>query len=331
VSYTQGQEAVVRRYDGYVPRDEPANGLGGSKVAYADEIVFVVMPDANVRVLALDTGDIDFVHPYPASEFDRVEQEGKLATGSSPGTDWGAIYFNFSQPPFDDLRMRQAVAYATDYQKLADALFWGRGEANNSFIPRTQVVWRTPYHDTLHPYDPDRARELLEEYGYDGSPITTIASNTDVSSTLNQTFQSVLKEIGLNLEIQVMESAAYSDAQYARSDGKTPEWPLIATFGSTFRIDPDQHYYQRVHSSTHIGMYNNPDYDAIVEEARSITDTEKRIQLYEGAQRIVMEDMPAIVTINSQYLVAYSKRLQGVVPVDPVALYPILWNVWIEE
>ena len=329
VSYTPGQEAVVRRYDGYVPREEPANGLGGRKIAYIDEIVFVPMADANVRLLALESGEIDHMQQFPPAEFDRVEQEGKLQTSSQPGTDWGALYFNFTRPPFNDLRMRQAVAYGINWQQLADAVFWGRGVVNHSFIPHSQAVWRTPYHDQVHPYDPDRARQLVEEYGYDGTPLEWWARNNYRDVTTAQTIQAMLREIGINIEIRTLEPAAFLDGIYIRRQGGTPEWPMVTTTSSSFRPDPDQHYYQRVHSSAHAGMYNNPEYDRIVEEARLTADVERRKQLYEEAQRIVMEDIPVIITYNAPYLEAYSKRLKGVVSKDPLS--PFFWNVWIEE
>lgn len=329
VSYTQGQEARVRRYEDYVPREEPASGLGGRKVAYIDELVFIPMVDEQVRLLALESGEIDHMQQFPPAEFDRVAQEGNLTTAAEPGTDWGALYFNFARPPFDDIRMRQAVAHGINWQQLADAVFWGRGVNNNSFIPQTQQFWRTPVHDQTHQYDPSRARQLIEEYGYSGETLEWRARNNYRDSTVAQTVQAMFKEIGLNFEIVTMESAAFLDGIYVRRQGQTPEWPLVTTTASSFRPDPDQHYYQRVHSSSHAGMYSNPEYDAIVEEARSISDPDERRLLYEEAQQIVMDDIPVIIIYNAPYLEAYSKRLQGVVTKDPIS--PFFWNVWIEE
>jgi peptide/nickel transport system substrate-binding protein len=328
-SHVADQEYVVRRFEDYVPRDEESSGNVGAKIAYLDQITFVPMVDDTVRLLALETGDIDHIDRFPPAEFERVEAEGEVVTSAEEGTDWDAIYFNFTRPPFDDLRMRQAVAFGVDWQALADAVYWGHGSVNNSFIPRRQQHWRTDFHDELHPYDPDRARELLEDYGYDGEPLEWQTRDNYRERTTAQVIQEMFREIGLNIEIRQMEPGAFLDGIYIRRQDQIPDWPFVGLTGSGFRSDPDQHYHQRVHSSAHVGMYDNSEYDEVVDSARSIADDDERRELYEQAQRIVMEDIPCIVMSNSPYLDAYNPRLQGMTAGDPLA--PIYWNVWIEE
>ena len=114
---------------------------------------------------------------------------------------------------------------------------------------------------------------------------------------------------------------------YSRRRNQPPPWDFAFLAGSAFRPDPDQHYYTRAHTSAHVGMYSNPAYDKVVEEARREPAFEKRKALYAQAQSMLMDDIPLIVIGNSPYIEAYSKRLRGVEVRDPHFDY--FWNVWL--
>ena len=129
--WVPGDRAVYTRFDGYVPRDEPPNGLAGGKVAKVDRIVFHVIPDAATKSGALQTGEVDFIDQL---QFDQAEVLAK-----QPGITVAMLtkiynpFFirpNALYPPFDNVKARQALALAVDRQAYMQVAFvrpeWGQ-------------------------------------------------------------------------------------------------------------------------------------------------------------------------------------------------------------
>lgn len=324
--YKRGQHLRLVRHEGYVPRSEKPSGMAGARVPYVDSILVTFVLDANVAALQLQQGEIHYVQRLLPEQVDQLRQVSGVEVVSAPGTQWAALYFNMTRPWTQKREFRQAVAAALDYVELDKAVFYGQGKPNNSMIPESQGQWRTPEHARMHPHDPARARGLLKQAGYGGEPIDFLCLKETVSDLYCQTMQAQLAKVGIGVKLNYLEQAAGLDQVYARRRNQKPTWDLTMLAGSAFRPDPDQHYYTRVHTSAHVGMYSNVAYDALVEEARKETAFEKRKAMYARAQTMIMDDVPMIVLGNVPHIAAYSKRLRGVDVRDPHFDY--YWNIW---
>ncbi len=324
--YKRGQYVKLVRFDGYTPRPEKASAMAGARVPYLDAVTFQFIIDANVRVLSLQQGEIHYAERILSEQVEQLRQSPNIEVKAIPGTQWTAIYFNMTKPWTQKKEFRQAVAMALDYDEINRAVFYGTGRANNSMIPESQAAWRTPEHARMHPYNPERARQLLKQIGYTGEPIELPTPKEAVSDLTSQTIQAQLAKVGITIKLRYGEQAALLDEVYARRRNQKPPWDIAILAGSAFRPDPDQHYYTRAHTKAHVGMYSNPAYDAIVEEARSEPTFEKRRALYARAQAMIMDEVPLIVLNNLPYIEAYSKKLRGVEVRDPHFDY--FWNVW---
>lgn len=325
--YRRGQFLRLVRHEAYVPRSETPSAMAGARVPYLDAVTFVFIPDAAVRVLSLKQGEVQYAQRILPEQVDDLKRAPGVEVVSAPGMQWSAIYFNFTKGWGLKREFRQAVAIALNYDELNRAVFYGAGRVNNSMIPEAQAVWRTPEHARLHRYDPERAKQLLRQAGYAGEPIEMPVIKESSYELLAQVMQAQLAKAGINLKVTWMEEAAQMDAVYARRRNQKPAWDFGFLAGSGFRPDPDQHYFTRVHTKGHVGMYSNPAYDAIVEEARTEPSFAKRKALYARAQTIVMDDVPMIVLANLPYIEAYSKKLRGVEVRQPHLDY--YWNVWL--
>lgn len=325
--YRRGQWIKLVRHDGYVPRPEKASAMAGARVAYADAITFTFIPDANVRLLSLQQGEVDYIERVLPEQVDQLRKIGGVEVVANPGTQWTAIYFNFTKGWGQKKEFRQAVALSLNYEELNRAVFYGTGKANNSMIPESQAIWRTREHARMHPYDVERARALLKQIGYSGEPIDMPIPKETVSDLYGQTMQAQLAKAGINLKISYMDQAAQVDLVYSRRRNQPPPWDVAFLAGSAFRPDPDQHYYTRAHTSAHVGMYSNATYDKLVEDARREGNFEKRKALYAQAQTMIMDEIPLIVLGNMPYIEAYSRKLRGVEVRDPHFNY--FWNVWV--
>lgn len=324
--YKRGQHLKVVRHEGYTPRPEKPSGTAGARVAYVDAITFPFVVDANVRMLSLQQGEVHYMQRVLPEQVEQLKQDPRVEVRAVPGTQWTAVYFNFTKGWGLKKEFRQAFAMALDYDEINRAVFYGTGRVNNSMIPESQAAWRTPEHARRHPHDPDKARALLRQIGYKGEAIELPIPKEAVSDLTAQTMQAQLAKVGITLKLTYGEQAAILDQVYARRRNQSPPWDLAMLAGSAFRPDPDQHYYTRVHTSAHVGMYSNPAYDALVEDARKETSFDKRRALYARAQTMVMDEVPMIVLNNLPYIEAYSKRLRGVEVRDPHFDYH--WNVW---
>jgi ABC-type transport system substrate-binding protein len=109
---------------------------------------------------------------------------------------------------------------------------------------------------------------------------------------------------------------------------KVPKY-VMSMISSAGRMDPDQHYYNRWHSSNAVNKYNNPKYDRVVEAAKIEMDVDKRRALYDEAQKILMEEIPSIVMFNPAFFDAAQKYVKGYKPLTIGFLR--LWDVWLDK
>jgi peptide/nickel transport system substrate-binding protein len=328
--WKRGQQMRLVRFADYVPRPEPPSGLAGQKIAYLDEVVYIPVKDNKIRMLSLEQGEVDYAQQVPPEEAQRLAADPSLEVKSVPGTNWSAIYFNATLKPTASKAMRQAVALAINYDELNKAAFWGRGTVNNSLIPEAQAGWRTPEHKAGFKTDIPRVKRLLQEAGYQGEELVFQTSNEPVYDLLSQNLQAQLKRAGINIKLNVLESAAHSAALYVRSSqNKAPTWHMGLLVSMAFRPDPDMHYYTRGHSSAHVGMWKLEAYDALVEKARAVPGVAERRRMYAQAHQMLIEEVPFIVLLDEPYIDAYRKTVKGAQVLDPHM--DIFWGVWLEK
>ncbi|HEX7041370.1 MAG TPA: ABC transporter substrate-binding protein [Trueperaceae bacterium] len=127
-------------------------------------LVFRMMPEPSTRVAALLSGEVQIIQEVPGDLVDRIDSAPGVSVHTAPGTRAYFIELNVSKPPFDDVRVRQALNYAIDWENILENIYRGRGQRlSTGFLPSG-----FGYDPDLqpYPYDPDRARELLREAGY---------------------------------------------------------------------------------------------------------------------------------------------------------------------
>jgi peptide/nickel transport system substrate-binding protein len=232
--------------------------------------------------------------------------------------------FNLRDPRFADKRVRQAFAHAINKMELIDGVLLGYGrEATGPYKPGS---WAYNPNVRRYPYDPKRARELLAEAGWKGKndqgllvkagrPFTfELLTNqgNDERKKVAELIQADLRDIGVGVEIRVLEWAAFLK-EYIR---KRRFEAIILGWG--IGLDPDQ--YEIWHSSktapdqlNHIG-YGNPEVDDLLERGRSYCRDEERKPYYDRLQEILAEDQPVVFLYFRDALPVVSKRVHGIAP-----------------
>jgi oligopeptide transport system substrate-binding protein len=215
-----------------------------------------------------------------------------------PGVGVYGVVFDPSWPPFDDVRVRQAIAMATDRETLANVTLGGlHAPATGGFVPPGMPAHAA---DIGLPYDPERARRLLALAGYPGGlgfpPVELVTWHTR-RAWAEHVAQQVWDNLGVKIVVNSTEWAEYLDRIHS---GRQIGMQLAGEWADF----PDPDSFLRVGSAvSREGRWTNVLYDQLVEEARRTMDLEKRMRLYRKADRILMEEaviMP--LTYSTEHL-----------------------------
>ncbi|MEY9212825.1 ABC transporter substrate-binding protein [Thermobifida halotolerans] len=300
--YTPNQEAAFERHDEYW------GGFDGQP----QKVVFRYLSEASTQATALRQGDIDIAMDIAPNDWASFESTGGFVVDRA---DTNVVLYGLfkmsGETPMEDAALREAVSYAYDYDQHLENILHGAGNRARGVLPGGM-----PCHDAevLQPgYDPDRAREILEEAGIENVSITmTYLEATAEMEQAATLLQSNLAEIGVDLKLQAVTYPQYVELTAAVDD--IPDLGMIYTFPAF--PDPDAVLYQSFHSQfvgagMNYGGYANPEVDELVERAQSATDEERRCADYTEAQSIIAEDHAALALSNPQYVTVLSDGVEG--------------------
>ena len=205
--YEPGVSVTYEKFDDYVPRDEPASWMAGGKVVNVDKVVWTTMPDALTAVNALSAGEIDYIENVAVDLLPILENAPDVTVEVRDPLGFQTIGRpNFLFPPFDNKLVRQAAMAALSQENILATMM-----SDPEYYTVCGAVFGcgTPYGDEVGSEmltggaDPEKAKALLEEAGYDGTPIVLMAP-TDVVTLSNQPVVAAqaLREAGFEVDMQ---------------------------------------------------------------------------------------------------------------------------------
>ncbi|HIZ35967.1 MAG TPA: ABC transporter substrate-binding protein, partial [Candidatus Ruania gallistercoris] len=228
--------------------------------------------------------------------------EEQLELGVTPSSDYWYLALNETHEPWDDVRARQAIAYAIDREAIIQAVSYGNAAANQLAIPE-QSIWYTEYN--TYSQDLDKAQELLDEAGVTGGAIDFMAT-TEYPETVTaaQIIASNLEPLGITVEIRQPDFSTWLDEQ------NSGNFDLLM-MGWLGNIDPDDFYYNQHHSegTSNAQGYSNPEVDQLLEAARTETDQDARYDVYAEAATIIADEASYIYLYNPSVIQAWTPAL----------------------
>lgn len=282
------------------------------------DLVFSIRLDTDAAVIALQTGELDFITNIATSYKNTIDSDSNLKwfMTDSPGQGW--IIFNTGintdksgSKYFSDVRLRQAVAYAVDKEDVNIASTDGFGKVINSPIPSTFAGYtEAPEYYTR---DPDKAKQLLKDAGYpDGFSVNLRCITTPTYYKPAETLIGQLAEIGINATLEVLESGAYWTSIMTNYD-------YDIAIGNYTATTPDadiplmQHYY--TDATLRYTNHSIKELDDLLDEARGELDLSKREASYAKAVEVILKDNCLVVPLY-QFVVtgAGSTDLKNVNP-----------------
>ncbi|KFC65313.1 Extracellular solute-binding protein family 5 precursor [Bosea sp. LC85] len=210
--FRPGVSWAYERNEAYVPRDEAPDGLAGGKQVKVDRVEVIWFPSKQTAINALAKGEIDLLENMNADQRSQLQANKDVVIRRRPGPNASTVRFNWAQPPFDNVKVRQAVQAVVTQQDYMDASI-GDPESYQVcpafFGCGTPLETAVGFADTGKP-DIAKAKALLKEAGYKGEKIVIITPG-DIASfaPLAPLTQQLLRQIGMDSEIQTMEWSAF--------------------------------------------------------------------------------------------------------------------------
>ena len=300
-SWKPGSEIAFKRFEGWKSGSPP----------FFKRVVDRQIASAGTRRALLEKGDADLSFNLPPKDFSELVKEGKLKVIGTP-VDAELLYIdmNVKTPPFDNPKVRQAIAYAVPYDSvLHNAMFdRGKGMFGGPGDPTT-TDWPQP-----SPYktDLDKAKALLAEAGYPNGFKTTLSYDVSTSATREPIalfVQDSLKKIGVDVDVQKVPGADW----YTQLNKKN--MPMLIMSFKAWLNYPDYYFfwtYDGINNSVFDDMdYVNSGMDKLIEAARFESDAEKYADEVKGFIKIAFDDVPRIPLVQDYRDVAMQKNIEG--------------------
>ncbi len=296
-------------------------------VPLLDAVEVRPIPDADSRVAALRSGDIDMARAVLGKDAATIQDDDETKLSRQKATGWAQVHINCSEPPWDEPAVRRAVAHAVDRDAIVDAGVSGYGTA--AWQPySTESVWNYDLGDAKRRQDIEKAQQILDDAGNPLAGETlTIKANTryTIMETTANLLVAQLAEAGIDAEVEILEWGTQL------SDFINANFGAMA-FSVPFKIDPDRHYYGFIHPSTNQwNKYGEEQPDAqrmydLVAQGRSETDQQARVDIYTEFQALVNKNVPWISIARTDDLVGLRANVNGNQPwLLPYTRY---WTMW---
>jgi peptide/nickel transport system substrate-binding protein len=276
---------------------------------YPDEIISTPIPETLTRIANLQAGEIDLAANIPPQLQSQIASDPDLQLFRQPYTaSYWTINFNVTKPPFDNVKLRQAVARAIDKETIHQNVFFGTGEVGCSLIP--QGHWAYDPSIECPPRDVEVAKALMEEVGFgDGLKVTFKfgGNSADIEPPLAEILKQNLAEIGIDLELQRLEEnlwlqEVWLDKNYEMTDAwYTREPDPDALMQSVLRKD----------GGNNVMGYYNPRIEELFDQGKATLDPEARKPIYSEITRIMLEEMPLVKLQTVEIVWAGNRKVSG--------------------
>ncbi|SFA79183.1 peptide/nickel transport system substrate-binding protein [Rhizobium sp. NFR07] len=295
VSYEPDRLIVVERNEKYYDPARP----------YLDRVEVQVFPDISAEGSALISGNIDIISTIQPTEFLRIDGTDGIDALRTPSGQFCNINFGCDTAPFNDARVRKAIALTVDREAMVGFVTEGFGTTGNDtpLNPSYQFFKSVKQREA----NIEEAKKLLAEAGFpNGLEATLIASDRPaVRTQLAVALREMAKEAGITINVQTMPHATYLEQVWKKGSFYVGFYNMQPTPDGIFKL------LYTSDAAWNETRWNNKDFDALVAEARGTTDEEKRTELYTKAQEIMNEEVPSIIPSFFDVLAAKRSWVQN--------------------
>ncbi|MBD3919387.1 ABC transporter substrate-binding protein [Paenibacillus sp. PR3] len=280
-------------------------------VAKLDKIYVKVLPATNL-IAQLQTGDIQMnslpVGLIPITDYEKVKALTNVTVDSSGPSEPAELFFN--NKTINNVKVRQAIAYAINRQLIVDQLFKGQADVIDGSVPSDN-----PYYNKdikLFTYDPDKAKALLKEAGWDRSQTLRflVPAGNKIREQASDIIVQNLKDVGFKVDIQKFDfSTLIQKVDKAEYD--------LTIFNRDYYIEPSNYFSLfKSDNANNFIFYNNPKADELIAQGSTEADPSKRHDIYNELQQILHDDLPTLSIYSEKRLQAVSNLVVGGKPLN---------------
>lgn len=297
------------------------NQYWGDDTLYFEDVYFRIVPDFNSAVASIKTGNIDLIPRLDASYLHQVENDPRLNVISTPMNLVQILGVNNNRPALQDVRVRQALALAIDRDEIIMAAAWDQGQPLYTGMSPAMDYFYNAATETILPYNPQRAQELLAEAGYsDLRLVLELPAPYQTHIHTGEVIAEQLRQIGVTVELKIVEWGMWLDKIY---NGRDYDLTIV---GLTGKLDPHTILSRYTSDSgKNFTNFASEEYDQLIFLGKQVPE-EERMAIYKQAQAIMTEQVAGIFIMDPDQLVITNNQIKGwrsypVYVIDVAALY----------
>lgn len=267
-------------------------------------VTYRFISEPSTALSALQAGEIDWTDAVPAQRVTQLRNDDSVHLAEAPSNDYWYLALNQARPPWNDVRVRQAVAYAIDRPSIVQATSYGTAQGNQLAIPEGNP-WFIPY--ARYSRDLAKARQLLQQAGTTPETMDLlVTSEYPQTVTAAQVIADNLAPLGISVNIRTVDFASWLDEQ------NTGNFDMLM-MGWLGNIDPDDFYYAQHHTdgTSNAQKFSDPRVDTLLDAGRTETDQQARKDDYAQAATLIADQVSYIYLYNPAVLQAWSPSLSG--------------------
>lgn len=271
-------------------------------------VTYRFISEPSTALSALQAGEIDWTDSVPTQRAAQLADDDSIILAVTPSNDYWYLALNEAREPWNDVRVRRAIAYAIDRSAIVQTTSYGTASANQLAIPEGNP-WYTPYQR----YRPDgeegldEARQLLDHAGVESANLDMlVTSDYPETVTAAQVIADNLAPLGITVSIRTVDFATWLDEQNSGNFD-------MLMMGWLGNIDPDDFYYAQHHTdgTSNAQKFSNAEVDRLLEAGRVETDQAARKDVYAAAATLIADEVSYIYLYNPSVIQAWNPSLSG--------------------
>ena len=316
--WKQDQHIHLTKYADYQARTEPADGLAGKREAKVDDLYFIFTPDSSTQVAGLLSGEFDIAADVSYDSVQQLESDDGIRVDVAP-TGMLNLYFNKKKGLFADAKARQAIAAGIDAESILIAAYTDEAyyELNHNMMMYYQTgQWSSDEgKDLYNQKNPEKAKQLLSEAGYQGEEIVIMTSR-DYEDMYNGAVavQQQLKDLGVASKLEVYDWPTFTEL---RNDENKFD---ILVITNTPKPEPSSLAFMR---KDFPGWTDSPELDELLVKFRGAPNLDKAMEVYDDVQKWFYEYVPVVKIGDGNSISSSQKTVEGMTWLDGL----IMWNV----
>lgn len=314
--YTPKQQVTITRWDGYT-RQAPWSSQAGP--GYLDKVIWKFIPESGTRTATVQSGETQIATVIPSQDLPRFESSQDFSVVKRPWTGAPRIWLlNVTLAPTDDVKVRQAINYAVNKDAIVNTVYKGTG--TKAIAPMTRVMLDDPSLEQYYPFDPNKAKQVLDEAGWkgdsgirqkDGTPLKLVLNAIDYGGGPEQTvilLQGQLRDVGIDVQIKAQARPPWYEDNYR---GATNGPVMFLRSGDLDGL------YALFHSSNVGGNFNwsmlkDADVDKLLVQGRQETDPAKRKAVYLELEKKLMDMAVSVPMVDELSVWVLRSNVSGI-------------------